>query len=124
MSRKKKAEKPFIEGVIKPLLIALMIALFAAIFIWAVTSFNQVSILLVILYFVIRVGLAGLMVFLFYRLVKGMREGKSYTVFRTNTPVKRFFEYVFVTVFTLGIGLLLIATVINDVVELSKVGGW
>ncbi|WP_068675153.1 hypothetical protein [Oceanobacillus sp. Castelsardo] len=121
MSRKQKSENSFAEGVLKPLKIALLIGLTMGVFAWLYSSFIIVPLLLFILSVLILLGLGGTSIYLFFRLIKGMRKGKSYTFLDNDTPVKRFFEYVFVTFFTLGIGLILILAVLYKVMEMFNI---
>jgi hypothetical protein len=131
MGKKKRQEQEkensFIAGVLKPLGIALLIGIGAALFLWGLESSMIVPILLILVKWVGFLGLGGLLIYYFFSIIKGMRKGESYTVFHANTPLKRFFEYVFISIFTCGLGFFFIALVIWEMITLLKeyaYGGW
>jgi len=113
-------ENSFLKVVLKSFWIALLIGLSMGVFSWLYTRFELVPLLLFILSLLIFLGMATAVIYLFFRMMKGMREGKGYTVFYADTPIKRFFEYVFVTIMTLGVGLLIIIVVFVKIIGLIK----
>ncbi len=122
MSKKHKPpqENSFVEGVLKPLGIAALIGGATGVFFWGYYTFDLVVSLTVLLFWALYLGLGGISLYVFFRLIKGMREGKSYTVFNVDTPMKRFFEYLFITIVTLGPGLFLVSLVIKEVIEVVR----
>ncbi len=88
-----------------PLSIFIIFIIITAAFIWGDTTIGGISFLLFLCTILGAVALGSLMTYIFIKIIKGMRKGYSYTVFNADTPAKRFFEYVFVTIFTLGVGL-------------------
>ncbi|MBB6443998.1 hypothetical protein [Bacillus benzoevorans] len=100
-----------------PLFVALIGILVITAFAWAYETIGVISFLVFLVSVLATAAIGILMIYLFFTLIEEMRKGHSYTVFNTDTPMKRFFEYVFITIFTLGIGIFFLIIAVKNVLN-------
>lgn len=100
-----------------PLFIALIGMLVTAAFIWAYETIGVVTFLVFIVSVLGTAAMGILLIYLFFTIIDNMRKGYSYTVFNVDTPIKRFFEYVFIAIFTLGIGIFFLVIATKNVLD-------
>lgn len=91
--------------------------LVTAAFIWAYETIGVVTFLVFIVSVLGTAAMGILLIYLFFTIIDNMRKGYSYTVFNVDTPIKRFFEYVFIAIFTLGIGIFFLVIATKNVLD-------